>query len=192
VERIDRAFGRLLEMLRADALLDGAVVLLASDHGERLGEEHLLKGSRSHNGNPSFEELLRVPLIISPPVSENPTRFLRGDDVHGLIRRIAGATDREPADLDSEEIFLSEMWYQTYRSGRWKSFRKRGEDTLWLVDLRTDPGERRDVAELHPEIASEHAQRMDELTERLASDATAPLVLTPDDERRLRSLGYLE
>jgi arylsulfatase A-like enzyme len=192
VKRVDGAFGRLLGLLRASSLIEGAVVLLASDHGERLGEEHLLKGSRSHFGNPSFEELLRVPLIISPPVSENPTRFMRGDDVYRLIRRIAGVADREPVELGANELFLSEERYQTYRDGRWKSFRERGEETLRLVDLRADPGERSDVAALHPEIAVEHARRMDELTERLAAGGTAPSALTAEDERRLRALGYLE
>lgn len=192
VKRVDRAFGQLLELMRAQSLIEGAVVLLASDHGERLGEEHLVEGSRSHFGNPSFEEVLRVPLIISPPVSENPTRFMRGDDVHRLVRRIAGVADREPADLGSGEIFLSEKRYQTYRDGRWKSFRKRGEEILRLVDLQADPGEHSDVAGLHPEIAVEHARRMDELTERLAAGGRAPSALTAEDERRLRALGYLE
>jgi len=192
VKQVDRGFGGLLDLLRAESLMEGAVVVLTSDHGERLGEEHLLEGKGSHSGDPSFEELLRVPLIISPPVSENPTRFLRGDDVYRLVRRIAGAPDREPADLGAGELFLSEKHYQTYRSGRWKSFRKRGEDRLRLVDLRADPGERSDVAALHPEVAVEHARRMDELTERLASTDAAPSVLTPEDERRLRALGYVE
>jgi arylsulfatase A-like enzyme len=192
VKRVDRAFGHLLELLRAYFLIEGAVVVLTSDHGEGLGEEHLLKSGHGHKGDPSFEELLRVPLIISPPVSENPTRFLRGDGVFRLIRRIAGAADREPADLGASELFLSEMWYQTYRSGQWKSFRKRGEDRLRLVDLRSDPGERSDVAALHPEIAAEHARRMDELTERLAARGVPPSARTAEDERRLRALGYLE
>jgi arylsulfatase A-like enzyme len=192
VVRVDRAFGRLLEQLRAHALIQGAVVVLTSDHGERLGEEHVVKGGFSHFGNPSFEEVLRVPLIISPPVSEDPTRFLRGDDLNRLIKRIAGAAEREPADLAERELFLSEKRYQTYRNEPWKSFRKRGEERLWLIDLRADPGERSDVSALHPEIAAEHARRMDELTASLAVSGAAPSRLTAEDERRLRALGYLE
>jgi arylsulfatase A-like enzyme len=192
VKRADRAFGQLLELLRGHSLTKSTVVLLASDHGERLGEKHLVDGTMSHKGNPSFEELLRVPLIISPPVSENPGRFLRGDDLYRLIKQIAGVNELRSGDLGERELFLSESRFQTYRREPWKSFRKRGEDRLYLVDLRADPGERHDVADLHPEVVREHARRMDELSERLATSPGAPSALTAEDERRLRALGYLE
>ena len=193
VARVDRAVGELLGLLREHSLLDGSVVIVTSDHGERLGESHLVEGTTHHLGNPSFEELLRVPLIVAPPLpgvdSDAP---LRSDDVHRLIRRIAGAPAGPAGDLEDGELFLSEAAWQTYRRGRWKSFRARSGEPLLLVDLDADPGERRDVASLHPEVAAEHARRIDDLTARLGAGDVPPSRLTPDEERRLRGLGYLE
>jgi arylsulfatase A-like enzyme len=193
VRRADRAVGHLLALLRRHGLAEGTLVILASDHGERLGERHLVEGSSSHLGNPSFEELLRLPLIVAPPLpGVDPGRTLRSDDLHRLIRRVAGAADPPPADLDQGELFLSEQEWQTYRRGRWKSFRRRDTGELFLVDLDADPGERSDVARQHPEISAEHARRLDALTRGLGAGRVAPSSLTSEDERRLRSLGYLE
>jgi arylsulfatase A-like enzyme len=94
-------------------------------------------------------------------------------------------------DLESSELFVSEQGYQTYRSGRFKSYRQRGGD-LVLVDLENDAGEQHDVASLHPEVALGHAARLDELTRHLAVESARPTELSERDEGRLRSLGYLE
>jgi len=59
VRELDDLFGNLLDALGAAGRVDGAVVALTSDHGEHLGEHHLLDHQFS-----VYEELLRVPLIV--------------------------------------------------------------------------------------------------------------------------------
>ena len=188
----DEAIGRLLEMLQERDLLEEAVVVLVADHGERLSEKHLVPGRPTHGGNPSFEEVLRIPLIISPAVVDEPEGLLRSDDIHRMIQRIAGIETRDSPDLEPGELFVSEQTYQTYRQGSWKSFRDRAGRKLRLIDLAADPGETRDVAAEHAEIAAEHVRRMDELSRTLAAVNKPGTRLTPDDEQRLRSLGYLD
>jgi arylsulfatase A-like enzyme len=191
VERFDRDLGKLLEHLGAQGLLEGAVVVFTSDHGEALGEEHPLKSTHTHLGNPSFEPVLRVPLIVAPPQFDDATRLVRGQDIPGLIRQIAGVPAQEAQDLEPDEVFLTEKRWRTYRKGRWKSMFRRGKRKAWLFDLESDPGETVDVSEQRPEIASEHRERITQLTTSLAGQASGDGKLTEHDRERLRALGYL-
>lgn len=190
----DRAVGALLKTLDRSALLEGTVVVLVSDHGEHLGERHLIIGGRSHRGNPSFDEVLRVPVIVSPepwtPPPDLP--FLRGDDVHRYLRRLAGAPDPPAADLAPGELFLSETRFQTYLRGRFKSYRRRGGQRRLLVDLSADPEERHDVSGAFPEVVADHERRVRALAARLATSAdTDAGSLSREEARRLEELGYL-
>jgi arylsulfatase A-like enzyme len=192
VTRVDEAVGELVEMLRAEELLAGSVVILHSDHGERLGEPHLVEGRARHHGNPSFEEVLRVPLIVAPSPGADPDRPMRSDDVHRMILALAGIAEPPARDLAPGELFLTELGYQTYRDGTFKSYRARDGSALRLVDLRSDPEETRDVAGRHPDVAVMHARRMDELETLLAAPNVAPRGLNEEEAELLRSLGYLD
>ncbi len=192
VKRVDQALGELLSRLEDQGLLEDAVVIFTSDHGEKFSEQHLVAGGAAHKGNPSFEELIRVPLIISPGRYADEIPVRRGQDLFALIARIAGV----PVDLESElqpgELFLSEMHWQTYRRGRWKSYRRRKTAELYLADLEEDPGELHNAADRFPAIVARHSERMDSLTRSLAAKRPATSRLTEEDRRRLKALGYLE
>ena len=192
VERFDTELGRLLDWLEDGGFLEGATVLLTADHGEALGEAHAVPGLPRHFGNPSFETLLRVPLIVSPPRVADADRTLRSEDIPGLIKEIAGIHRDELSDLDSDELLVTEMFFQTYRSGRWKSIWPRDSDQVHLFDLETDPAESRDVAADHPEVLARHRERVTLLTARLAGDRELSSEMTDEDQRRLRALGYIQ
>jgi len=91
VMKVDVGVGELLATLETQGLIDGSVVILSSDHGERIGEEHLLEGRLEHFGEPSFEEVLRVPLIIAPPRFDDPELLVRSQDLFDIVARIGGA-----------------------------------------------------------------------------------------------------
>ena len=55
----DRALGRFLDGIEARGLLEEAVVIVTSDHGEELFDH----GSFEH-GHSAYQELMRVPLLI--------------------------------------------------------------------------------------------------------------------------------
>jgi arylsulfatase A-like enzyme len=197
VRYIDWAVGDLLEKLRKDALLDNAVVIFTSDHGEYLGgtNDHPLPAIPGHFGNPSWESLLQVPLIISPPQPGDTTSLVRSQDLYSLIGQIAGLPASAAADTAEDEVFLTEQYRQTYRRGRWKSTWARRGGSMALFDLHEDAGEKRDVAASHPDIVRQHRDRIAELTQSLATatrENPIDTTLTPDEENRLRALGYLE
>ena len=152
----------------------------------------MVRGDFSHKGNPAFEELLRVPLIVSPARFSDTTRLVRGQDIFGLVARIAGVNVDVPPEVERDEVFVTETDWRVYRRGPWKSYSKRGEDTLLLVDLSADAGETADVSAANPEVAETHRRRMAALGQSLGVSNAAPARLTPEDEGRLRALGYLE
>jgi arylsulfatase A-like enzyme len=192
VELVDRAVGELLEGMEGEGLLDDAVIVFTSDHGERLGETHFTKGGASHRGNPSFEEVLRIPLIVSPARFEDTSRLVRTQDIFEMITTLAGLRIDIPQELDSDELFLSELRWRTYRRGRWKSFAGRSGGKHHLIDLIEDPLEQRNVAKENPTIRAAHQRRMATLARSLSAQHTPPSNLTSEDRRRLDALGYLE
>jgi len=192
VGRADRGVGRIIRALEERGLLEDSVVLLTSDHGERLGEEHFAKGLPFHFGHPSFEEHLRIPMIIAPAVVENPDRAIRSDDVYRMILSLANVAEPNRADLDPDELFISESDHLIYRQGSWKSFVRRDTGNHTLIHLTTDPAERIDVSADHPEIVANHLSRIRELRVALSAARSSQNELTEEDQRRLRALGYLD
>jgi len=192
--RVDGAIASLLDALEREDLLDGAQVVVTSDHGHRLGEKHVVRGTGGHGGNPSFEELLRVPLIAAPPLATDPERVIRGEDVAGLLAAAAGVDFRPAKELSDGETYVSETFWQTYREGRFKSFRRRDRPAaeLILVDLESDPGETTNVAARHPDVAARHRERIAEIAAALAAPRERFRRPPPRYDDKLRALGYVE
>jgi arylsulfatase A-like enzyme len=194
VERMDVALGKLLAGLEERGFLDDAVVVLTADHGERLGEDHHFPGELPNNfghyGNPSFEELLRIPMVVAPPVFENTGRLLRTQDFFALLQELAGLAPGPPVDTRPDELFVGEMFYRTYRTGRWKTTFRRTDGRASLYDLSRDPHEQNDLGEEKPLRVLLYRERANELTRSLASAAPTE-ELSDEDRARLRALGYL-
>jgi len=192
VNRADAGVGQLLELLEEKGLLENSLVVLTSDHGERLGERHPVEGLDQHFGNPAFDYLLRVPLISAPGLLKNPASVARGQDLASLILARAGVVSEAPAPVQpADEVFLSEWEWQTLRSGRWKAaFRRDGTRAL-LFDLKEDAGETSDLSLEHPEILKRMRDRLSELTQEFSA-ASAQGRMSPEDIKRLRAIGYIE
>lgn len=197
VALMDEELGRLMQELEGEGLLENATVILTSDHGEALGEPHPLKTTRTHLGNPSFQSVLEIPLIVAPPIFEDTDRMLRSQDLAARIEQIAGLPGRAPVGpaeggLDRDELLLSEDHFLTYRQGRWKSTFHRIQPKRWaLFDLDTDPGETVNLLGDEPEIVERHLRRIRDLNARLRTTPDATDTLTERDRDRLRALGYL-
>jgi arylsulfatase A-like enzyme len=195
VEASDAGVGALLDLLEEQGLLDGALVVLTADHGEMLPGDPVLVPQRGHTGNPSFEPVLDVPLIVVPEVELPTDRPIRTDQLGGLLLDLVGAdaeADGAGSDvLAPDETFTSEMSWRTYRHGHWKSAWRRDGETVHLFDL--DQGERTDVASRHPEVLEAHRARIEEITARLGDEqASRPEALDPSDVELLRALGYAD
>ncbi len=192
VGSVDWAVGKLLGELEARALMDGTRVILTADHGERLRERHAIRGKPGHTGNPSFREVLAVPLIIAPPIDRDPEVFLRTQDLFHVIQEAVGIETAPETSLEPDELFLTETDYRTYQRGRWKSSLRRDDGSFLLFDLDADPGESSNVADAHPEVVAEHRRRMDEIAEAVSARRAVVERLSEEDRERLRELGYLE
>ena len=192
VEAVDRGVGALLDRLALEGLLEDAVILLTSDHGESLDEPHLVPTTPRHIGNPSFEPVLAVPLIVSGGEIEHAGPMIRSEDLFRILVKLAGGEPEATSDLEPDELLITEMAYRTYRRGRFKSYHGRFDGSLRLVDLAEDAGELHDVAAARPAVAAAHRERIDQLTAQLAA-RDAPLHEVSEEHMdRLRSLGYVE
>jgi arylsulfatase A-like enzyme/4-amino-4-deoxy-L-arabinose transferase-like glycosyltransferase len=182
---LDDLFGNLLEALAADGHLADTVVILSSDHGEHLGEQHRLDHQYSVH-----EAVLRVPLVVRDPARFPPGRSASpvvNFDLFPTVLELAGLT--APAGLDSaaqsllapqarrarlaEEPAASDIgieqirrlhpdWDPTPFRRRLRAFTDEPWKLIWrsdarhsLYDLSADPGETRDLVAERPERARE-------------------------------------
>lgn len=165
VEMIDREVGQILDTLEARGRLDNTIIVFASDHGDCLGDHGL-----SQKWAP-YEEVTRVPLIISAP-----GRFTEGRDVDALVQLFdLGPTILEWAGLTPDPSFEAESlnpaldgedfqgrthvfceqggdvnltgaeYLTMVRSSTHKLVHFKGQSCGQLFDLVNDPGEKRNL-----------------------------------------------
>jgi arylsulfatase len=181
ISRLDRDVGRVLDLLSATKLEENTLVLFMSDNGPTTDAGGVdtrffdsTGGLRGRKGS-VFEGGLRVPLIARWPgkVPAGRTSAWVGAHYDLMPTLLELASAPVPAGLDGlsfrlelegqaapahDFLFWEFHGYggqQAVRLGRWKGLRQDllGEvPPLALYDLETDPGERADVAEDHPEI----------------------------------------
>ena len=202
----DASLGVFLDRLHTAGLLDRTLVVVASDHGESLGEH----GERTH-GLFAYEATLRVPLIVwgggslGPAVVTSPARLV---DVTPTILDLVGVPSA-PADgrslrqlaggdapADDPGSYFEALNANLTRN--WAPLKGIVRNRLKLVDLpipelydlAADPGETKNLYASQRERARDLESRLDTVT-RGAQPAPAPSTLGGDAEARLRSLGYV-
>jgi len=190
---VDAAIGGVIDELRSNHLLKDAIVIVTADHGEHFFEQHALAGMGSHLGNPSFEEVLRVPFVVWPQASGNELpSVIRGQDTRFLIEGMVGMESGRPPELRDDEVLLTEMSFLTYRRFPDKVMRRRKDGKIFHFNLANDPRELRDIADQEPDSTTQCQLRMDQLAGALQAAQQAPSTLSEGDRQRLRSLGYIE
>lgn len=179
---VDDQIAALHEWMRSRGLLDNTYFFLVSDHGEQFYEHGMLG-----HGTPPFEEVLRVPLIVTGPGvprGRNPTP-LEHLDLLPTMLDLAGASIPATAQGRSFAPLLrgdsqgprarprvSASWAlpagfeapaYAVRFGRWKLMRmtRDGERIERLYDLVADPEERNDVGDREPEQVEALALALD-------------------------------
>ncbi len=191
LRELDDLFASLLDALSAAGQLENTVVVLTSDHGEHLGEHHMLDHQYS-----VYQPLLRVPLVIFAPGRVEPGRDDRPASSFDLFPTILALAGVDPPEgqrsrarslLDppaarlrlAEEPAVSEVGIRQVRRAHpdWdpSPFQRRlralvdgSTKLLWgsderveLYDLASDPLEERDLAAAQPERAGRLRQRLD-------------------------------
>jgi arylsulfatase A-like enzyme len=94
VAELDDLLKDLIVSLEAGGYLDNTVVILTSDHGEHLGEQHMLDHQYS-----VYESLIRIPLVIY-----FPDRFLNGFDDRPVTNLDIYSTVLELAGIEMTSI----------------------------------------------------------------------------------------
>lgn len=109
----DQEFGRILQTLDEQGLADNTWVFYLSDHGDMLGDRHLLT-----KGGYFYQACTRVPLLVRPPrgrgqIGRRSAALVQPHDLAATILGIAGvsADDRKawmPDALDLQALCLGE------------------------------------------------------------------------------------
>lgn len=95
VEMIDREVGEILDTLERRGRMDNTIIIFTSDHGDCLGDHGLIQKWAP------YEEVTRVPLIISAP-----GRFAEGGKVDAMVQLFdLGPTILEWAGVTPDSSF---------------------------------------------------------------------------------------
>jgi arylsulfatase A-like enzyme len=217
----DERLGHLLAALENRGLLDHAVVVLTSDHGEQFWEH----GTWRH-GQSLYDHQLLVPLVVWVPpalrdafgipdgsaVITEPVRLV---DLYPTVLNLLGVSIEH--DIQGRSLVplmqrqslrevpaLAEdlnLEHEESKAVRFRGFKyisridATGAQTRELYDLATDPGERLNLVDERPD----QADRLHAHLERLAGDEwwrsaveeTQDRDLPEDLRRKLEALGYL-
>jgi arylsulfatase A-like enzyme len=182
VSRLDRHVGEIMKLLKELDLDEHTIVLFASDNGAQGGPWKRMTDFFEGNGalrgykGQFYEGGIRVPLLARWPghikagaVTDHVCAFW---DMLPTVAEIAGAPC--PANLDGLSFVPTllgrgkqnqhEFLYWEYptprgptqavRMGDWKLVQAAQGKPFELYNLRTDPGESRDVADKQPEIVA--------------------------------------
>ncbi len=183
ISELDHLFFELLRSLDSSGRLADTVVVLTADHGELLGEHHMLNHQYSVH-----ESLLRVPLIISHPTLIEPGRDSRpvmNVDLFPTLLELAGVSVEtkhrsEAVSLFSrqtERVRLSEYPFADRKHIRYleldnpgfvpdpwlrslRAFRSGTLKYIWasdgrhaLYDMAADPDEQTNLVRERPKLA---------------------------------------
>jgi arylsulfatase A-like enzyme len=200
----DREIGRLLERVG-----DDAVIVVASDHGESLGEHGIFY---AHKGLHAVN--LRVPLIVRAP-GLAPTRSdaaVGNLDIAPTIAELVGVplpgptagTSLVPA-LRGDAVTVRETDVHQNAGNRVVAVRRGDWKLIWpidpdhpilsgpprLYDLADDPDERHDVAAEHPERVAALRAAAERWIELGVVEPKDPEHLDDEAIEQLRELGYV-
>ena len=180
IRALDREVGRVLGALEAQGLADNTVVIFTSDNGGAgyVGLDDLNKPYRGWKIT-NFEGGIHVPFFVRWPAGlpqgttfEAPVHHF---DIFATAAEAAGAVLARPIDGVSllpfargervaerphETLFWRAGAYRTVRHGDWKLAVDPIIQQTWLFDLAQDPGERHNVAAIHPEVVADLKARL--------------------------------
>lgn len=158
----DDLLGKIVAALKERRLFDNTFIMVTGDHGETFAKFH---GLNVHS-NQVYEELTRVPFVISyPPLL--PRAKVIGSltshvDILPTLLAIMGGYDRDILELDgydlfstkftNRSVFFTSSFDSTFEGMRQRNFKiitslKEGSK---LYDLSIDPTEMNDVSEANP------------------------------------------
>ncbi len=214
---MDAYLGRLLDRIEIEGLDSNTLIVFVSDHGESFMEHGAFVHERG-----VYDELLRVPFIISMPdllpqglhINENvqlvdlvptllglldidPPGSAQGQSILPLMIP-AKSTMRPKRPLFASWMLSETMRHDSIRLGSWKLI-QRSDGMRELYNTEVDFYEQDDVFSSHPILAGSLLRMLDaqrELNEALAGTIEQSKVqldeIDPEILGDLKALGYIE
>jgi arylsulfatase len=205
IRYFDGVFRRLIKNLEDRDLLDRTLIIISSDHGEEFLEHGHIRHCRG-----VWDTVTRVPLIFRFPGVEGGHRYGNAVQNLDIVPTILDYLDIDAEGLDFEGAsllpvlaggkpsrefaFADQREYRSADDGRFHLVFNGEDGTATLFDLRSDPGEQRDLFSTdHPE-----ARRLSDALNGWLTDTgqlmhfDEELAAARAKEEELRALGYLE
>jgi len=207
IRQLDDQLARLFNYLDHAGLAANTLVVVTSDHGEAFGEHGTVLHGQTH-----YEELIRIPLLMRGPGMLVGRRI--ADPVHlvDVTPTILASTGLPDATLDGidlhalwsgapvpDRFLFSEADHNNSKDDVRRMIRFEGHKLHYdkrdgataMYDIATDPGELRDVSKEEPELADLLMARLQTFMSSEV-EAEANSELSPEDQRLLESLGYVD
>ena len=178
VSLIDDWIGKILDAYEEKGWLDNTVVILASDHGDSLGDHARMSKSLFYDGMCHVPLAVRLPGAKGGRVVDGLVETL---DLYPTLLELAGCETPKFHDGQSllplvrgecdsiRDDVLSEVHVHTMiRTRTCKYVAHRSGDGLQLFDLAADPNEQRNLLG-HPDYLALEAEMRDRLLRRLLS-----------------------
>lgn len=206
----DAQVGRLFDYLKRQHLYEHSLIVLASDHGESLGEH----GEKTH-GFFIYNATLHVALIVRIP-GDAPRVVQQGVSLVDVMPTVLQALKiARPASVQGQSLLSVMLGHPSGKSTgqyaenyaplihfgwnrllglEWRGMKYIETTRPELYDLKTDPHELHNLYSTHQALAHEMNERLQDLTRRYtptsktfagAGQSTDPSLLAS-----LRSLGY--
>ena len=219
----DAQLGRFFAAAERAGWLDRAVVVVTSDHGEQFWEhgtwghgQHLYDHQLRVPLIVSLPERLRRQWGSANTVGRVVSEQVRLVDLYPTLLELTGAPRPQvvagrsmspllageklpPVEAFAENVNIRSYERKGLRTDRYKLIRSfprksaSGRDEILLFDLRADPGERFDLADLRPDLVEAMLERLFQHKRGETSDyeEELPEDIDPELRQRLQALGYL-
>ncbi|HJO02922.1 MAG TPA: sulfatase [Acidobacteriota bacterium] len=204
---VDSQVGRLFEALRERDLDETTWVALTADHGEAFSGEHYHRG----HGMSLYDEVMRVPLVLWGP-GVPAVRHQEPVSTVDIVPTLLDLTGREVPEvsggslvplMEGEEppvrpIFARSDYYgneiEAIVQWPYKMIVNRSSGLPGAIyDLSVDPGEFHALVDPADAQLTRLARRLRQQMREIRRDREGAAVgLSPDLERQLRALGYIQ
>lgn len=207
----DSQLARFWNYLEKEKLLDNLFLILASDHGESLGEH----GETTH-GFFVYQEAIHVPLIFVTPFERFKGKTYSGvvtlADMMPTVLEMVGLNI--PTEVQGQSLLryfdgrkkaedrmaYSETFYPRYHYG-WSELRSLQNNRYKLIlapvpelyDLKSDPDEQKNLVYLEKKVYDQLTRLAEEFEKKAGEKAIEADFASVDEETRekLAALGYL-
>jgi choline-sulfatase len=204
----DAQLGRVLGALEAAGRGTDTVIAVLADHGESLGDH----GEATH-AILIYQSTLRIPFLLAGPAVPSGVTVAPRVGLVDVLPTLLGLLGIEPPNglpgrdlrpalggqrIPAESLYAESLFGRL--TCRWSSLRAwvsedwklvQGSETE-LFDLAADPGELRNLAAQEPQRVERMRAALQAAVGKMApgGDTARGAALSPEQEERLRSLGY--